>query len=183
MAVPWLKRLVPGLSPQRPGIAPGSIHVGFVLEKMALGQVFLRVLRLSPANIIPPLSPPHELCDSSDQQHIITTWVLSQELHFWPGTLTGNIIIIIRGATSLTNLGRLSSRRWQSFPTAPDGTGLTCGQQIESHSCIFSFPNPAYSSNYSVYPITRLSGPRSRPNSLRKILRSARESNPGPLYL
>jgi hypothetical protein len=28
---------------------------------------------------------------------------------------------------ALTNLGRLSSRRWQSFPTAPDGTGLTCG--------------------------------------------------------
>jgi hypothetical protein len=26
-----------------------------------------------------------------------------------------------------------------SFPTAPDGTGLTCGQHIESHSCIFSF--------------------------------------------
>jgi hypothetical protein len=24
---------------------------------------------------------------------------------------------------ALTNLGRLSSRRWQSFPTAPDGTG------------------------------------------------------------
>jgi hypothetical protein len=45
------------------------------------------------------------------------------------------IIIIIRGATALTNLGR------QSSPTAPDGTGLTCGQHIESHSCIFSFPN------------------------------------------
>jgi hypothetical protein len=40
-----------------------------------------------------------------------------------------------------------------------------------------------YSSNYSVYPITRLSGARSRPNSLRKIPRSARESNPGPLCL
>jgi hypothetical protein len=52
-----------------------------------------------------------------------------------------NIIIIIRGATALTNLGRLSSRRWQSFPTAPDCTGLTYGQHIESHSCIFSFPN------------------------------------------
>jgi hypothetical protein len=51
------------------------------------------------------------------------------------------IIIIIRGATALTNLGWLSSRRWQSFPTAPDGTGLTYGQYIESHSCIFSFPN------------------------------------------
>jgi hypothetical protein len=42
---------------------------------------------------------------------------------------------------ALTNLGRLSSSRWQSFPTAADGTGLTCGQHIESHSCIFSFPN------------------------------------------
>jgi hypothetical protein len=40
---------------------------------------------------------------------------------------------------ALTNLGRLSSRRWQSFPTAPDGTVLTCGQHIESHSCMFSF--------------------------------------------
>jgi hypothetical protein len=38
-------------------------------------------------------------------------------------------------------LGRLSSCRLQSFPTAPDGTGLTCGHHIESHSCIFSFPN------------------------------------------
>jgi hypothetical protein len=31
--VPWLKSLVAGLSPQRPGFAPGSIHVGFVVEK------------------------------------------------------------------------------------------------------------------------------------------------------
>jgi hypothetical protein len=56
------------------------------------------------------------------------------------------IIIIIRGATALTNLAPLSSRRWQSFPTAPDGTGLTCGQHIESHSCIFSFPNQTVTS-------------------------------------
>jgi hypothetical protein len=77
---------------------------------------------------------------------------------------------------ALTTLGQLSSRRWQSFPTAPDGTGLTCGQHIESHSCISAFqtgPSLLYSSNYSVYPITRLSGPLSRPSSLRKILRSA----------
>jgi hypothetical protein len=59
---------------------------------------------------------------------------------------TTTIIIIIRGATAVTNLGRLNSRRWQSFPTAPDGTGLTCGQHIESHSCIFSFPNRAVTS-------------------------------------
>jgi hypothetical protein len=50
MAVPWLKRLVTG-----PEFAPGSINVGFVADKMALGQVFLRVLRLLPASIIPPL--------------------------------------------------------------------------------------------------------------------------------
>jgi hypothetical protein len=47
---------------------------------------------------------------------------------------------------ALTNLGRLSSCRWQSFPTAPHGTGLTCGQHIESHSCIFSFPNQTVTS-------------------------------------
>jgi hypothetical protein len=42
------------------------------VDKVALGQVFLRVLQFSPANIIPPLlhihlSPPHEVCNSSDQ--------------------------------------------------------------------------------------------------------------------
>jgi hypothetical protein len=51
---------------------PWSIHVGFVVDKVALGQVFLRDLRFSPANIIPPLlhilvSSPHEVCDSSNQ--------------------------------------------------------------------------------------------------------------------
>jgi hypothetical protein len=64
-----------------------------------------------------------------------TTHEAHTELYQW------QIIIIIRGATALMNLGRLRSRRWQSFPTAPDGTGLTCGQHIKSHSCIFSFPN------------------------------------------
>jgi hypothetical protein len=29
-------------------------RVGFVVDKVALGQVFLRVLRFSPVNIIPP---------------------------------------------------------------------------------------------------------------------------------
>jgi hypothetical protein len=34
--VPWLRWLVAGISPRR----PGSIHVGFVVDKVALGQVF-----------------------------------------------------------------------------------------------------------------------------------------------
>jgi hypothetical protein len=71
-AVSWLRRLVAGLSPRRPGFAPGSVHVGILVDKLALRQVLLRVLRFSPANIIPPLphihlSPPHEVFDSSDQ--------------------------------------------------------------------------------------------------------------------
>jgi hypothetical protein len=49
-AVPWLRRLVAGLSLRR----PGSIHVEFVVEKVALGQVFVPVLRFSPVSIIPP---------------------------------------------------------------------------------------------------------------------------------
>jgi hypothetical protein len=42
---------------RRPSTAegPGSVHVGFVVDKMALGQVFLRVLRFSPVNFIPPV--------------------------------------------------------------------------------------------------------------------------------
>jgi hypothetical protein len=50
-AVPWLRSLVAGLSPRRPGFAPGSIRVGFVVDKVALGQVCLRVLRFSPVSI------------------------------------------------------------------------------------------------------------------------------------
>jgi hypothetical protein len=60
------------------------------------------------------------------------------ELSDFNDTLVKNKSVALQ---ALTNLGRLSSRRWQYFPTAPDGTGLTCGQHIESHSCIFSFPN------------------------------------------
>jgi hypothetical protein len=55
MAVPWLRRLVAGLSPRRSLFDPGSVHVGFVMDKVALGQVFLRILRVSPINFIPPV--------------------------------------------------------------------------------------------------------------------------------
>jgi hypothetical protein len=55
MAVPWLRRLVAGLSPLRPGFDPGSVHVGFVVDKVALGQVFPRALRFSAVNFIPPV--------------------------------------------------------------------------------------------------------------------------------
>jgi hypothetical protein len=46
-AVLWLRRLVASLSHWRSGFAPRSVHVGFVADKVAVGQVFLRVLRFS----------------------------------------------------------------------------------------------------------------------------------------
>jgi hypothetical protein len=39
-AVSWLRRLAAGLPPRKPGFNPGSVHVGFVVDKVALGQVF-----------------------------------------------------------------------------------------------------------------------------------------------
>jgi hypothetical protein len=39
-AAPYLKRLVAGFPPRRPVFKPGSSHVGYVVEKVALGQVF-----------------------------------------------------------------------------------------------------------------------------------------------
>jgi hypothetical protein len=33
----------------------GSVHVGFVVDKVELGQVFPRVFRFSPVDFIPPV--------------------------------------------------------------------------------------------------------------------------------
>jgi hypothetical protein len=39
--MPWLSQFVAGLSLRRLGFAPESVHVKFVVDKVALGQVFL----------------------------------------------------------------------------------------------------------------------------------------------
>jgi hypothetical protein len=49
--MPWFSRLVIGMSLRRPVFAPGSDDVGFV-DKVALGEVFLRILRFFPVSII-----------------------------------------------------------------------------------------------------------------------------------
>jgi hypothetical protein len=43
--VPLLRRLVSGLSFRRSGFAPKSVRMSFVVDRVALGQVFLWVLR------------------------------------------------------------------------------------------------------------------------------------------
>jgi hypothetical protein len=50
-------RLVTGIPSRRPWIEPRSGHVGFVVDKVALGQVFFRVLRFPLPILIPPTAP------------------------------------------------------------------------------------------------------------------------------
>ena len=54
--VPWLRGLVTGLSTQRPGFDPRSVHMRFVVDKVELEQVFLPILWFSPVSIIPSSS-------------------------------------------------------------------------------------------------------------------------------
>jgi hypothetical protein len=37
-----------------PRVCAWSVHMGYVVGQVAMARVFLRVLRLSPVNIIPP---------------------------------------------------------------------------------------------------------------------------------
>jgi hypothetical protein len=46
VAMPWLKQLVASLLLLSSGFAAGSVHVGFVVNKVALGQVLLQVLQI-----------------------------------------------------------------------------------------------------------------------------------------
>jgi hypothetical protein len=47
VSMPQLRLLITGLSLQRSWFTPGSLHVGFVVDKVALGYVFLRVFQFS----------------------------------------------------------------------------------------------------------------------------------------
>ena len=54
-----LRSSVASLAPPRTGFETRSAHVRFVLDKVALGQVFLPVLRFTPVSIIPSLLHSH----------------------------------------------------------------------------------------------------------------------------
>jgi hypothetical protein len=45
-------RLVASLEPRRPGFTPRSVHLGFMVDIVALGQILPRVLRFSPVSVI-----------------------------------------------------------------------------------------------------------------------------------
>jgi hypothetical protein len=53
-AVPWLRRLDAGLWQRKHGFDFGSVHVGFVVDELELGQVSPRVFQFFPVNFILP---------------------------------------------------------------------------------------------------------------------------------
>ena len=53
--VPFLKPFLVGISPGTPGFGQRPVHVGFIVIKVALGNVSL----ISPVNNIPPVPPAH----------------------------------------------------------------------------------------------------------------------------
>jgi len=54
-----VKWLVMGLSPRKTCFDPRSVHTGFVADKVALAQVYLRLLRLHTLRIIPSVLHTH----------------------------------------------------------------------------------------------------------------------------
>jgi hypothetical protein len=52
-----MSHAVSDLSPWRFGFIPRSVHVGFVMHKVTLGQVSLRVVRFSPVSPVNIISP------------------------------------------------------------------------------------------------------------------------------
>jgi hypothetical protein len=51
--MPCLRRLVVGLSSRRHAFDPTSVHVRFVVDKVALRHISVRVIRFCPVSIIP----------------------------------------------------------------------------------------------------------------------------------
>ena len=53
MSEPWLMQLVVGVPTRRPGFNSRPFIVGLILDEVALGQGFLRVIRFLAVSIIP----------------------------------------------------------------------------------------------------------------------------------
>ena len=66
VAMLWLGLLVATISPRRSGLNPGSVHVRFVVDELALGQVPLPVLPFSPVSNILLIHPSPALYNLSN---------------------------------------------------------------------------------------------------------------------
>jgi hypothetical protein len=54
-----MPQVIGRLSPLRSGFDPRSVHVNYVVDKVALGQVSLPVLRVSLGRVVPPILLAH----------------------------------------------------------------------------------------------------------------------------
>jgi hypothetical protein len=72
LVMPWLRWLVAGLSLRRPRFVPGTVHVGFVVDRVAVGQVFLWV------SVLPSVSfhcgSPYRYITCSADIHLLVCW-------------------------------------------------------------------------------------------------------------
>jgi hypothetical protein len=57
--MPWLRWSVASLSQQSSRFDPKPVHMRFVVDRVALPQVFLPLLQFSPASVIPPMLHAH----------------------------------------------------------------------------------------------------------------------------
>jgi len=53
--VSWLRRVDVDYPPRRPGFERRTVYVGFVLDKVGLGRVFVTVMRGFPVSMISPV--------------------------------------------------------------------------------------------------------------------------------
>jgi hypothetical protein len=107
-----------GPSPRRPGFDPGSIHVGIVVDKVALGQVFPRVLRFSPVNLIPPM-----LHYKEERKHLM---IFITRLHNKPL----GCVASVASAAGLFTTKKTSE--------------LDEGEWLTTHPCLFSLGKTRY---------------------------------------
>jgi hypothetical protein len=115
--LPWLRRLIAGLSPRRLGIAPGSVDVGFVVIKVTVGPIFLRVLRFSSVNIIPPW------------QSIPTYTVHEQYALWWPQF------------RDIVSFHRREQRQGGGIENIIKNSRITSGNELEKNVSKRSWPN------------------------------------------
>jgi hypothetical protein len=85
--VPWLRRLAAGLPGRRPEFDPWSVHVGFLVDKVALGQGF-------PENFGLPLSISFHRCSITRKTTMMMMMMMMMMMT--TTTTTTTMIIIIR---------------------------------------------------------------------------------------
>jgi hypothetical protein len=123
--VPWLRRLVLGLLPRRPGFNSRPFHVGLALDKVALGQVLLRAFRVPLS--VSSTSGPHSLIHLSHThiyRAIFATDSASSETRPYSRSVTAGRL----QAQSIC----LSGRRWHP-------PGLCARQYSTQFPCFIEF--------------------------------------------